>query len=130
MSTITQYQLQSKNGPFATVKTAYPTPGPNDVTIRNKAVGLNPIDWKKRLIGINIESWPTVLGDDFSGVVEAVGDSVKDFKVGDEVFALAGSHDPSAKGATQAHQEVVRVPAHYVAMKPTALSWEEAASLP
>ena len=55
---------------------------------------------------------------------------MKDFKVGDEVLALAGSHDAQAKGAMQAHQDVVRVPAHYVAKKPKSMSWEDAAVLP
>lgn len=37
--------------------------------------------------GLFVPSWPATLGGDGAGVVEAVGDDVKSFKQGDEVFA-------------------------------------------
>lgn len=121
-----QYQLPEKDGQFSLV----PVPSlsvlaPNEVSIRTKAIGLNGLDWKNRAFGIMIQSWPAVLGVDASGIVEAVGDAVKDFKEGDEVFSLAGM-EPKAG----AFQEVFTVPAHFVAKKPSSLTFEEAASLP
>ena len=35
-------------------------------------------------------SWPAVLGVDAAGVIDSVGESIKDFKPGDEVFSLCG----------------------------------------
>jgi len=72
-----------------------------------------------------VESWPTVLGVDAAGIVESVGESVKHFKTGDEVFSLCGLDN--RKGA---FQETITVPSHYAANKPVSLSFEEAASLP
>jgi NADPH:quinone reductase-like Zn-dependent oxidoreductase len=88
-------------------------------------VGLNGLDWKNRAFGIMIQAWPAVLGVDAAGVVEAVGDEVTAFQPGDEVFSLAGM-EPKAG----AFQELFTVPAHFVGKKPSALTFEQAASLP
>lgn len=72
-----------------------------------------------------VQSWPTVLDVDAAGVVDSVGESVQGFKPGDEVFSLAGMSNRAV-----AFQEIVSVPAHFVAKKPVVLSFEEAASLP
>lgn len=121
-----QYQLPEKGGQFVLV--SVPTPSalaPNEISIRTKAIGLNGLDWKNRAFGIMIQAWPAVLGIDASGIVEAVGDAVEGFKPGDEVFSLAGM-EPKAG----AFQEIFTVPAHFVAKKPSSLTFEEAASLP
>ncbi|KAF4630467.1 hypothetical protein G7Y89_g7671 [Cudoniella acicularis] len=123
-----QYQLSQKGGHFAIVSIPRPTPGPNEICIRMKAVALNPVDWKNRAMGITIQSWPTVLGHDGAGVVDSVGDSVKDFKVGDEVFALCGT-DKGEGDRAAAFQEIAMVPSHYAAKKPAFLTFEEASSL-
>ena len=39
-----------------------PTPGSDEVLIRNHAIGLNPIDWKRQAWGFMISSYPTILG--------------------------------------------------------------------
>lgn len=120
-----QYQLPEKGGQFALVSVPTTPPGPNEISIRTKAVGLNGLDWKSRAMGIMIQAWPAVLGVDAAGVVEAIGDGITSFKPGDEVFSLAGM-EPKAG----AFQEIFTVPEHYVARKPSALTFEEAASLP
>ena len=120
-----QYQLDKRGGSFTEASVPYPAPGANDICIRNKAVALNPIDWKNRNFGATVQSWPAVLGFDAAGVVESVGESVKDFKTGDEILCLGGM---DSRGA--AFQEITTVPAHNVAKKPESLTFEEAASLP
>lgn len=122
---ITQYQLTSQGGPFESVAVPKPVPGDEEVCIRTRAIGLNPLDWKSRAFGVMIQSWPTVLGVDVAGVVESVGGSVKGFKAGDEVYALAGMSSRAG-----AFQEIVTVPAVQVARKPAALSFEQASTLP
>ena len=120
-----QYQALGKGGPFMTKSTPKPVPGPDEVCIRLKAVALNPLDCKKLYMGFMIKSWPTVLGIDGAGVIDAVGENISNFKVGDEVFSLFGHESRSAS-----FQEVAIVPEMFVAQRPSNLTYEEAASLP
>ncbi|KAK2614022.1 hypothetical protein N8I77_000883 [Diaporthe amygdali] len=112
-------------GEFKIIEVPHPAPKAGEVSIRNKAVALNPVDWKKLEYGILVDNFPAVFGADIAGVVEAVGEGVDVFKPGDEVFSLAG-HENRAGG----FQEVSTVPAHFVAHKPPSWTFEEAASLP
>jgi NADPH:quinone reductase-like Zn-dependent oxidoreductase len=125
MATTFQYQATQKGGPFTLISIPKPTLGPNEISIRMKAIGLNPLDWKKLYSGAMVESWPAVFGIDGAGVVEAVGEGVKKFQAGDEVFSLFG-HEAKASS----FQEVAIVPEIFVAKKPANISFEEAASLP
>ena len=120
-----QYQLPEKGASLAKATVPRPTPGADEVCFRTKAIGLNPLDWKIRVSGIMVQSWPAVLGVDAAGVIDSVGENVKGFKAGDEVFALCG-FAPKAG----AYQELVTVPVNQVAKKPASLSFEEAATLP
>ena len=120
-----QYQVDKRGGSFTETSVPHPTPGPNELCIRPKAVALNPLDWKNRAFGVTVQSWPAVLGIDAAGVVDSVGESVKDFKTGDEVLCIGGMDN---KGAV--FQEIFTVPPHFVAKKPASLTFEDAASLP
>jgi len=99
----------------------------DDVLIRVHAAGVNPIDWKvcagTHPLTTKMEL-PLIPGWDVSGVVEAVGSHVTDFKVGDAVFAKP---DHFRQGA---YAEFIAVRAKEVALKPESLSHVEAASLP
>ena len=102
---------------------------PEEVLIKVHAAALNPID-KLRVFGYIAGFLPeqhstSVLGYDVSGVVEKVGDEAsKSFKVGDEVFVrLAGM-----KYGALAEYVVCSVPE--MAIKPSNLSFSEAASIP
>ena len=66
----------------------------------------------------------TIPGGDIAGVVEAVGKDVKQFQPGDEVFG-----DLSICG-WGGFAEYVTVPEHALALKPTNISFEEAAATP
>lgn len=61
-----------------------PPPGPNEVRMRNRAVGLNFIDTYHRS-GLYPIALPAGLGMEAAGVIEAVGSNVTDWKVGDRV---------------------------------------------
>src|SRR3954464_8556156 len=61
-----------------------PTPGPDEVLIRNVAVASNPKDWKISKIG----AFEGIEGNDVAGYVEAVGANVTEFKKGDRVRCL------------------------------------------
>jgi NADPH:quinone reductase-like Zn-dependent oxidoreductase len=70
--------------------------------------------------------FPVVLGWDAAGVVEEVGPAAVGFAPGDEVFAYCRKHFIGE--GTYAEQVVV--PDTFVASKPTALSFAEAAAVP
>ncbi|GAB1320048.1 hypothetical protein MFIFM68171_10258 [Madurella fahalii] len=123
--TIKQYVATKKGGPFQVVTAPYPEPGPDKICIRNRAVALNPIDWKRLHHGVMVERWPEILGIDTAGVVEAVGKNVTDFKPRDAVMSLAGFG-----GYAGAFQDVKTVPAHFASKKPEKWTFEEAASVP
>jgi NADPH:quinone reductase-like Zn-dependent oxidoreductase len=66
---------------------------PDEILVRVKATGVNPIEWKMRegMVGIRyvgrlLLGNPMILGLDFAGEVVATGKSITDFKTGDLVF--------------------------------------------
>jgi NADPH2:quinone reductase len=61
-----------------------PAPGPGEVRMRNRAVGLNFIDTYHRS-GLYPVPLPSGLGSEAAGVIEAVGEDVEGFAVGDRV---------------------------------------------
>ncbi|KAK5702216.1 hypothetical protein LTR17_022524 [Elasticomyces elasticus] len=63
-----------------------PTPGPDQLLIRNHAVAINPIDYKMQASGKSIRSYPIVLGQNVAGEVLEVGSDVRKFKAGDRVI--------------------------------------------
>lgn len=123
-----QYQATALGGPFTLATVPKPIPGPEDLLVRTKAVGLNPADAKMLHDGVYITSWPVVLGCESAGVVESVGEAVTEFQAGDEVFGfttwLTGRVESSAS------QEFVVAPQKMFGKKPACLSMEEAAGLP
>ncbi|HAM36569.1 MAG TPA: NADPH:quinone reductase [Elusimicrobia bacterium] len=104
-----------------------PEPGVGEVLIRVCAAGVNPVDWKLRA-GYFKErikrSFPLIPGWDVSGVVEAVGGGVEDFKIGDEVF---GKLDFARDGA---YAEYVAARARDLARKPRSFDHVHAAAVP
>lgn len=99
----------------------------DDVLIRVIGSSVNPVDWKireghlKEMIAFRMAIIP---GWDVSGVVEAVGEKVGKFKVGDSVF----SRPAIERDGTYA--EFVAVHEDEVAIKPKTISHIEAGVLP
>ncbi|HVY33360.1 MAG TPA: quinone oxidoreductase [Caulobacteraceae bacterium] len=85
-----------------------PTPGPGEILIRQKAVGLNFIDTYYRS-GLYPMPLPGVLGSEGAGVVEDVGEGVTRFKAGDHV-AYAGGFGAYAQARTYSADRAVHVP--------------------
>lgn len=78
--------LQAKQGEFVVGTRPVPKPAPGEILVKNEYVALNPADWKIRELGFMIQTYPAVLGIDASGTVEAVGEGVDKFKLGDKVY--------------------------------------------
>ncbi len=112
--------------PESLIDVELPTPGlePHDLLVRIEAIAVNPVDTKVRAPKDGVEDPPKVLGWDASGIVEAIGDSVVHYKVGDAVF-YAG--DITRQGA---YAELQAVDERIVGRKPATLDFVDAAALP
>ena len=105
-----------------------PVPGPDEVLVRVKAAGVNPLDYHfmrgspyvlRLMSGIGKPDDPRS-GVDFAGVVEAVGTDVTKFVPGDEVFG----------GAKGAFAEYLTIPeSRAIVKKPGNVSFEQAAGV-
>ena len=105
---------------------ATPQPQAGEVLVKVAAASVNPVDWKIRagyLQAVFKQSFPIALGEDFAGVVAAIGAGVTDVKVGDEVY---GSVSVVRGGA---YAEYLTVTANDYALKPKSLDFAQAASL-
>lgn len=99
----------------------------SEVLVRLRAAGVNPIDTKLRSRGTFYpEKTPHLLGCDGAGIVEAVGAAVQSFQVGDEVFFCNGG----LGGLMGTYAEFAVVDERFLAIKPAALSFVEAAAAP
>ncbi len=105
-----------------------PTLNPDEVLIRSKALSINPVDMKTRLGKSFYNEFknkydPIILGWDVSGIVESVGENVKNFKPGDAVFGMV-----NFPGHGKAYAEYVAAPDAHLALKPANISHEQAAA--
>ncbi|MER6051762.1 NADP-dependent oxidoreductase [Streptomyces sp. NPDC001793] len=103
-----------------------PRPLLNEVLVRVRAAGVNPIDAHVRSGTIPLLGPPPfVVGWDVSGVVEEVAPGVTRFAVGDEVFGM-----PLMPRAAGGYAEYVTAPSRQLARKPASLDHPHAAALP
>ena len=99
----------------------------DDVLVEVHAAGVNQLDSKirggefKLILPYRL---PLVLGHDVAGIVVRVGSRVRRFKPGDEVYARP------ADGRIGAFAEFIAIKEEDVAIRPKALTMEEAASIP
>ncbi|MFN6340478.1 MAG: alcohol dehydrogenase catalytic domain-containing protein, partial [Cyanobacteriota bacterium] len=100
-----------------------PLPGPHDLRVRVEAVAVNPVDLKVRA-SLPADGPGRVLGWDAAGVVEAVGQAVERFQVGDAVMFAGAIQRPGCQAQS------VLVDARLAGRKPANLSFAEAAALP
>ncbi|MDB6146198.1 MAG: quinone oxidoreductase [Pseudomonas sp.] len=96
-------------------------PGPQQVLLRNKAIGVNFIDTYFRSGLYPAPSMPSGLGSEGAGVVEAVGSEVSQFKVGDRV-AYGG-------GPLGGYADLHLIPAASLVKLPDSISFETAAAV-
>jgi len=128
MDTMRVMMLDGENMPFRMASLARPTPGDGEALVRIHASGVNPLDTKIRAGAATHARHPLpgVLGIDLSGVVEAVGTGVTQFRLGDEVYGMTGG----VGGVQGSLAEYAAVDADLLAHKPSNLSMREAAALP
>lgn len=117
----------SKKDPMRLVEVREPELRDDDVLIEVHAAGMNLLDSKiksgefKLILPYRV---PLVLGHDVAGVVTRVGSRVRQFKVGDEVYARPPDHRIGT------FAQFIAVNENDVAPKPTNITMAEAASIP
>lgn len=107
--------------------TERPIPGVGEVLVKVYAASINPVDQAVRagyMQGMLSLELPLTLGLDVAGVVEAVGDGVSTFAVGDAVY---GYSNPMRQGT---YAEYAVVHASELAPKPTRVDFASAAAVP
>jgi NADPH:quinone reductase-like Zn-dependent oxidoreductase len=102
-----------------------PVPGPGQLLVAVRAAGVNPADWKRRSgfrrPGMPDPQFPTVFGSEAAGIVQAAGDGADGFAPGDAVFGYP---------VTGGYAEYTLFPVEAASLKPAALSFADAATLP
>lgn len=103
-----------------------PAPGPHEVRVSVKAIGVNRVDsWFRQGLYFEQPVFPSKIGFEAAGIIDAIGEEVKDFKVGDKVNVVPAfsNHDYGTYG------ELILVPAYSVQRYPDNINFEQAASL-
>lgn len=120
--------LKAFNAPYELKEFDKPIAGKGQVLVKVMASAINPLDLKiKSGQAVHAQiKLPAILGIDLSGIVEAVGEGVTQFKPGNEVYGMTGGVS-DLQGSLS---EYVAVDADLLAHKPVNLSFKEAASLP
>jgi NADPH:quinone reductase-like Zn-dependent oxidoreductase len=100
-----------------------PEPQADEILIKVRAAGVNPVDWKIRdglgeRLGLKL---PIMLGSEITGTVEKIGDDASGFQAGDAVYGIikAGGFAEYAIAKTGD-----------VAIKPQSVNFEQAAAIP
>src|SRR5258708_3085103 len=103
-----------------------PAPGPHEVRIEVKAIGINRAEsmWRNDRY-VESPIFPAGLGYECAGVVDAVGKDVTDFAVGDTVSTIPAF----SLNKYSTYGEIILAPEHAVVRHPESLSFVEAASV-
>ncbi|PWK50802.1 NADPH:quinone reductase-like Zn-dependent oxidoreductase [Pleionea mediterranea] len=118
-----------ENAKFETSEIDTPIADSGQVLVKIAASSVNTVDTMIRKMGNDLPlspDTPALLGMDFAGTVEAVGEGVEGFSIGDEVYGCAGGLADLPGTLT----EYIAADAKLVAHKPGNLSMAEAAALP
>lgn len=122
-----QIQRYGKRCPVQENTVPLPVLDRTDVLVEIHAASVNPLDLKIRDGGLKSllkYPMPLTLGNDFAGVVVAVGRGVRRFKVGDAVYGCAET------ARIGSFAEYMAVNEKTLALKPRNLNFAEAASIP
>lgn len=114
---------------FEPMEIAKPEVKPGHVLVKIAATSVNTVDTMIRQMGKELPispELPAVLGMDFAGTVESLGEGISEYAIGDEVYGCAGGLGDLP--GTLA--EYIVADANLIAHKPKTLSMREAAALP
>jgi len=126
------YQRYGPPQSLRMAEVAKPWPKADEVLIKVRAASVNAADWhvvrgkplfSRATLGL-LRPKHQILGGDIAGEVEAVGSGVTRFKPGNEIYANLLDHGFGG------FAEFVSVPVDVMALKPSNLSFEDAAAVP
>jgi NADPH:quinone reductase-like Zn-dependent oxidoreductase len=124
MSTAIRFDRYGPADVLKVVEEERPVPGPGQVLVRVKAAGINLGEAKIRE-GLFHERWPTTFpsgqGSDLAGIVEELGEGVKNVAVGDEVISFTENR--------ASHAALARVEQDDLVPRPANVPWEQAGAL-
>jgi NADPH:quinone reductase-like Zn-dependent oxidoreductase len=103
-----------------------PKPKPDEILVHNRAVAVNPVDWKIRnglgeMFGLHL---PIVLGCEIAGTIEEIGSAVQDLRSGDAVYGYVSLQRNGG------YAEYTIAKPDEIAPKPESLDFDNAASVP
>ncbi|HEV8444708.1 MAG TPA: NADP-dependent oxidoreductase [Steroidobacteraceae bacterium] len=107
----------NSDGSLSVVQMPVPKPGRDEVRIKVRAAGVNPVDWKAASGRVG-----QVPGTDACGAIDSLGEGVTGWKVGEPVIGFARQSGSYAEYAV--------IPVNSLARKPRAMTFEEAAGMP
>ena len=125
------FAFESTDKPAALMSIPKPEVAEDGILISVRAASVNGFDVFQAsglAFGMMEHAFPTVVGRDFAGVVEAVGPNARGFSAGDEVFGFIPAAPPLKSGSFAEY--VAGGPELVLARKPTEVDFPQAAALP
>jgi NADPH:quinone reductase-like Zn-dependent oxidoreductase len=124
------FGLADEGAAAAVIEVPTPEPGPGEVRVKVRASSVNGFDVfvaKGMARGMMEHRYPVVIGKDHAGGIDALGEGVTGFAVGDEVTGIVPTEPHLWRGA---YAEFVTVPLDgFIVHKPGNLDFERAACL-
>lgn len=117
--------LPKKQGDFEVASRSIPSPGVGQLLVKVQSAALNPVDYKIKDTGMFLTHYPAILGMDIAGIVEEVGEGVRNFRRGDRVIAHGNFSNDLA-----AFQQYTLTVASFTAKIPSSESFDSAATVP
>ena len=121
---LTQYLPINNENSLIDLEITKTTAKGKDLLVQVKAISVNPVDTKVRAPKDQVESEPRILGWDAAGIVVEIGEEVKEWKIGDEVYYAGDITRPGSNSEFQLVDERI------VGRKPKNLDFANAAAFP
>lgn len=99
-----------------------PIPNENEVLVKIVAVSVNAADYRSMKMGLIPKK--KIFGADIAGIVEAVGENISQFRLGDEVIGELANYGFGG------FAEYAVAPEKLLVLKPANISFQDAAALP
>ena len=124
------FGLADELAPAAVIEVPTPEPGPGEVRVKVRASSVNGFDVfvaRGMAKGMMEHRYPVVIGKDYAGEIDALGEGATGFAVGDEVTGIVPTEPHLWRGA---YAEFVAVPLDgFVVHKPGNLDFVRAACI-